>query len=141
MIQVTAMMCQTCDRWVPFWNGEKKTCTCKTPTLGRYEVGKATQPKEIFPAAQVKKLDRSKDWSIQSIPMQYRYERIMEVLNENRGVPLSPSAICEKYIIGKITASDPLSTGTILHVLSMAGVVKRHENFVGKSIRVSYELA
>ena len=141
MIQVVSMMCQKCDGWVAFDQSEKTTCTCKTPTLGSYEVGTANQPKEIFPAGQVKKLDRSKDWTIQPIPMQYRYERIMEVLNENRGVPLSPSAICEKYIIGKITSSDPLSTGTILHVLSMAGVVKRHENFVGKSIRVSYELA
>jgi hypothetical protein len=142
MIQVTGQLCLKCEGWVSYDKSVEQTCKCESPKFYDYSVGgasKSSKPKENFSDIPMKKIDRSKDVFSRQVSMEERYPLIVRVLKD-ADKPLSASEICDRYIVGKVMASDPLSTGHILNVLSMASVVRRIETYVGKSIRVKYEL-
>jgi hypothetical protein len=59
----------------------------------------------------------------ETIPMDQRYPMIIEILNVN-ALALTSREIAERYIYSP-TESDRLVTGTILNVLTLAGIVKK----------------
>lgn len=79
----------------------------------------------------------------QLVPMEERFERIMHVLRGKQD-HVTSSQICREYIGNGYTTSDVGSTGQILNVLALAGVVSKitipRTKGSGKSFYAAYKL-
>jgi hypothetical protein len=78
-------------------------------------------------------------WRPVAIPLEQRYEMIMQVMNSTRKF-MTSRQIADSYI-NNPTTSDVLVTGSILNVLALANLVtKRQLNLPSKVTRYEYKL-